>query len=112
MNRQLNTMMACVVSLASSIVPRAASAQDAKETPRSQDREPPGRDWFVPYLPAPGLPKEKEFENVEQVKILAEMNRLTVELVMRRSDSRVAHADTPLLVKRLKELAKKLHDVQ
>ena len=49
-------------------------------------------------------------ERIEQIKIIGEINHLTVELFNRQKDPNVANADTPALVKRLKELAAKLHD--
>ena len=116
MNWQLKAMIAkaFLLSALSVVLPSGSRAQEAAAKPNNviRDQEPPGRDLYVPYVPAPGLPREKELENVEQVRILAEMNKLTVELVKRRSNRYAVRADTPQLVKRLKELAKKLHDMQ
>jgi hypothetical protein len=110
-NRQFNTVLAFIVSTVPALTPRVAAGQETqKQNPRTTDREPPGRDLFVPYVSSPGLPQEKELENVEQVKILAEINRLTVELVKRRSNRYLNQSDTPQLVKKLKELARKLHE--
>jgi hypothetical protein len=88
-----------------------APAVQEKTEPRPQP-EPPGRDLFIPYIPSrtvSGEVRAREFDNVSQVRILAEINKLTVELVKRRSDPNIARADTARLVKRLKELAKQLH---
>jgi uncharacterized coiled-coil protein SlyX len=54
----------------------------------------------------------QEIRAAQQLKVLAEINRLTVELVKRRSNPTVVRADTPQLVKRLKHLAKQLNDLQ
>jgi hypothetical protein len=98
----------------SSLLPAIAAAQSGCPQPPRVPRavDPPGKDMFIPYVATPGLAHEKELQNVEQVKILAEINKLTVELVKRRSDRNALPADTPQLVKKLKDLAKKLRDEQ
>jgi hypothetical protein len=53
--------------------------------------------------------RAQQIGNVEQLKLLVEINRLTVELVRRRSDPNMLSADTPKLVERLKKLSKRLN---
>ena len=115
MNRRLNAWRArTFLAGAASFLPAFAAGQSGcpQQNLPGHPPEPPGRDLFVPYVGTPGLAHEKELQNVEQVKILAEINKLTVELVKRRSDRASLQADTPQLVKRLKDLAKKLRDAQ
>lgn len=115
MRRQLNPALARkFLAGASSLLPAFAAAQSVCPQPNSPPRqpEPPGRNMYVPYVSTPGLAHERELQNVEQVKILAEINKLTVELVKRRSDRNALQADTPQLTKRLKDLAKKLRDAE
>ena len=111
---------ACVVGIVVSATALAGQAQDKtdqwkqdKTDQWKNERLPPTRDLFIPYAPKPAATEEarlQQVENVEQIKILAEMNSLTVELVKRRSDPTLAKSDTPELIKRLKELAKKLRE--
>lgn len=54
--------------------------------------------------------RRARLERIEQIKLIGEINHLTVELYKRQADPAIANADTPLLVKRLKELAAKLRD--
>ena len=49
-------------------------------------------------------------ERIDQIKIIGEINHLTVELFKRQKDPNLSSADTPHLIKRLKELAAKLRD--
>ncbi len=49
-------------------------------------------------------------QRIEQIKIIGEINHLTVELFKRQADPTISQADTPALIKRLKELAGKLRD--
>jgi hypothetical protein len=115
-NRQLSTWLARTFLLAgvSTVVPSLAAAQSgcAQSNDAVRGEQPPGKDLYVPYVVTPSLTHEKELQNVEQVKMLAEINRLTVELVKRRSNRNALQADTPQLVKRLKDLAKKLRDAE
>ncbi len=70
---------------------------------------------FIPYQPltdTAALNIAKEQDNLAQIKLLAEMNKLTVELVKRRSDRNLLSADTPRLIKRLKDLSKQLHNIE
>jgi len=114
MNRRIKAWFARSFLLAgvSSALPALAVAQSGCPQPVNPARgvEPPGRDLFIPYVTTPGLAHEKELQNVEQVKILAEINKLTVELIKRRSNPNVLQADMPQLVKKLKDLSKKLRD--
>lgn len=109
-------MPAAIASLLSGMLtvttPVATGAQDCPPRPdRLRSRaEPPGRDLFVPFVPTPGSPVAEQLRAVEQLKKLAEMNRLTVELVKRRSDPNLHRTDTPQLIKRLQRLAKELSD--
>lgn len=114
MNRRFNAAVGFVLSGVSTIVLGRSAAQQASAKPDCclHEQEPPGRDLYIPYMPAPGLTKEKELQNLEQLRILAAMNKLTVELVKRRSNRYAVQADTPQLIKRLKNLAKKLHDIE
>jgi hypothetical protein len=54
--------------------------------------------------------RREQNERIEQIKIIGEINHLSVELFKRQSDPTISKADTPALVKRLKQLASKLHD--
>jgi hypothetical protein len=90
----------------------AIQAQDRTD-PWKNERLPPSRDLFIPYAAKPALTEQarlQQVETLEQLRILAEINSLTVELVKRRSDPALARADTPVLVKRLQELAHKLRE--
>src|SRR5436190_874588 len=83
---------------------RPFEGQDPVERTRRTDQngEPSGRDLFIPYVRVPGTAAVHEIRNVEQIRILAEMNMLTVELVKRRSNPYLTQVDTARLVKRLK----------
>ena len=75
-------------------------------------QEPPGRDLFIPLFPERSGGDDqrlRQIDNVTQIKILAEINKLTVELVKRRSNHMLSAVDTPQLVRRLKKLATELH---
>jgi hypothetical protein len=91
-----------------------AFPQNEKEQPRTRQAQldPPGQDVFIPFVPVQSATEKaraEQFDNVEQIKILAEINKLTVELVKRRSDRYQRSADSARLVSRLKELTKQLH---
>ena len=53
--------------------------------------------------------QQKNLANAEQIRLLIEMNHLTVELAKRRTDPYTWQADTPKLVDRLKKLSKRLN---
>ena len=110
MNRSLT--FACLLSGIIAL-PGSSAGQDCAERPnRAMPKEPPGRDLFVPYVPIAGAAASNELRNREQLRLLAEMNQLTVELVKRRSNPYTVQADLPRLVKRLKQLAKELQEIR
>lgn len=112
MNHSLLRFAVAVGTFSSLFSGTAVSGQDCA-TPQTQplrNQEPPGRDLFIPYVATPGATVEQEVRNVHQLRVLAEINKLTIELVKRRSNRYVAQADTPQLIKRLKQLAKELQD--
>ena len=102
--------IACLL-LGTIVVPASAAAQDCDDrSNRALPKEPPGRDLFVPYTAMPAGAHSEELRNREQLRVLAEINQLTVELVKRRSNPYAVQADLPRLVKRLKQLAKELQE--
>jgi len=112
MNRNIVGTVAVLLSgiSAAAMAPLARGQQAAEHPTHTRDEEPPGRDLFVPYVPMRGEAPAQAMRNVQQLRILAEMNKLTVELVKRRSNRYITRADTAQLIKRLKELAKELHE--
>lgn len=92
--------------------PSRAQNSPSQDGSKTKFPEPPGRDLFIPFRPV-ATPTEQarleQIDNVAQIKLLAEMNKLTVELVRRRSDPARSYADTPKLVHRLQALSKQLH---
>lgn len=108
--KQAIALLAGITGLALSV---SSPGQDCQPRPAQPFRNPelPGRDLFIPYVQRPGLGSPDELRNVQQIKILAEMNELTVELVKRRSNRAFVNADTPKLIKKLKQLAKELQEL-
>lgn len=104
------TLLAGLSGLALSV---SGYPQESQSRPTQPFRtvEPPGHDLFIPLVPDPTATTADQMRNLQQIRILAEMNKLTVELVKRRSNRYVTGADTPQLVKRLKRLAKELHEL-
>lgn len=95
-------------ALAVAVPARGQCPNQPTTPPRAVD--PPGRDLFIPYVRTPGATAQAELRTLQQLRILAEMNKLTVELVKRRSDRDKVQADTAQLVQRLKKLAKQLQE--
>ena len=105
--------IACLLFGVTLALPQPAVTQESGDRPnRALLKEPPGRDLFIPYLPNVGAPAAEEVRNREQLRILAEMNKLTIELVKRRSNAYATQADIPQLVKRMKQLARQLQELR
>ena len=114
MDRNLQATIVFLLSgLSTFALGQPLEGQDPEQRSKHANRyeEPPGRDLFIPFVRTPNMPAEQEVRNIQQLRILAEMNKLTVELVKRRSNPYLTQADTAQLVKRLKRLAKELHEL-
>jgi len=85
-------------------IPQPIRSVPSMEDPRLQLAQVP------PVNVAAEETRRAQQERIEQVKIIGEINHLTVELFKRHKDPNFSSADTPALVKRLKELAAKLHN--